>query len=440
MLGFIVLILVFLIFCWILAELVGYVPTNTIIPSWLFVKKPTESFIASMVQQKIPSLSGDNNAVDSVLDSNILRAQRTYPNTLFSKTEELDFPMMNLLVGKILNDNNINVSETYGILNAFKNYKVETIDDAFVASTYSKDDISLKKVLFHLLASVNKQVLMSDFNSPYHAYKPMTIMEYTVIEKSKTTDEKYTRYKLHVQMGRPYKVQTFIFYADVIVDSQESDGFYQIKTLEIVGTPVEHLNNMASEDFRKSLLTKSEPSLDEVFVNYPIIGSFGKPNDDITINEAKIAHDESMKSYKCFHPDGNYGELPLYYNELDCISYHAEVKGVGVWDKPCKSNADCPFYQANKNYPNTLGGCDAETNKCQMPLGIVRVGYRKYSKKKEPMCYNCPDSPESSELGDSNRCCKQQKQPDYMFEDDSNIRRGYTSLLESKGLQANPML
>ena len=35
--------------------------------------------------------------------------------------------------------------------------------------------------------------------------------------------------------------------------------------------------------------------------------------------------------------------------------FYQKQKGlahVGVWDKKCESNNECPFYRANKNYPN----------------------------------------------------------------------------------------
>jgi hypothetical protein len=60
-----------------------------------------------------------------------------------------------------------------------------------------------------------------------------------------------------------------------------------------------------------------------------------------------------------------------------------------VWDKRCKSHKECPFFQANKNYPNYFGGC--VDGYCEMPIGVKRVGYRQYSGT--PLCYNnsCPD-------------------------------------------------
>lgn len=452
---FALLFLGFIILFWILIDAIGYVPTNLVVSDWMskLYGRPVdirEPFIASTIEQRVPSLNGDDNAVDSVLDSNILRSQRIFNDAIFSKTRELDFPQMNRLVDLIL-EHNKSLLTKYESQPAFKNYKVETIDDAFIKYTSSEElqssKVVLDKVLLHLLASINKQALMAPYKitTPYHEFHPFKMLEYTIIQTSHTRNNKYIRYKMHIHMARPFKTQTFIFYVDVVTDALATDGFFMIKTMEIVGTPTEHLNNMVSEDYRKSKLDKREPSLNDVFVNYPIIGSYGKPNDDVSIFEEKKIHDEAMKSYKCFHPSGVYGELPYYYNELDCVSYHDEVKGVGVWDKPCKKDTDCPFYKANINYNNSFGGCNAETKKCEMPLGIVRIGYRQYSKKHEPMCYNCDNIPESTDPDvpnnlDRHRCCKTQVNPDYMFEGDSSIRRQFSKELEAAGLEVNPTL
>lgn len=105
-----------------------------------------------------------------------------------------------------------------------------------------------------------------------------------------------------------------------------------------------------------------------------------------------------------------------------------------VWDKPCKQNEDCPFYQANKNYPNQRGQC-LPTGICELPIGILRMSYTKYNDRGvyTPFCYQCrnPNDP---------KCCKEQERlvtlqkedsqtyythlqsPDYAFSNDTEER------------------
>jgi len=108
-----------------------------------------------------------------------------------------------------------------------------------------------------------------------------------------------------------------------------------------------------------------------------------------------------------------------------------------VWDKYCKEDNDCPFYQANKNYPNQRGKC-LDTGMCELPVGVLRMSYRKYDDSGEytPFCYQCrnPTDP---------YCCKEQaklvelqkenpqqdythlKSPDYVFSKDTEDRKKY---------------
>jgi hypothetical protein len=85
------------------------------------------------------------------------------------------------------------------------------------------------------------------------------------------------------------------------------------------------------------------------------------------------------------------------------------------WDKPCEKHNDCPFYQANKTYPNYRGGCI--DGRCEMPIGIEQVSYRLYDKDaSDPFCHDCKDPLNP-------RCCSSQVKPNYAFELDHFERR-----------------
>ena len=158
-----------------------------------------------------------------------------------------------------------------------------------------------------------------------------------------------------------------------------------------------------------------------------------------------IARDQQFNNHKCFGlVDGISQELPQYKNPIFCKSFHPEINQNGVWDAPCQVNSDCPFYKANKNYPNQFGKCDKPTGKCEMPMGIISLGYTKYGKM-EPNCYNC-----GANLPDS-KCCGAQadsiKQglatftsPDYVFKGDESYRKQFTDDLKAVGLLVNPSI
>lgn len=97
----------------------------------------------------------------------------------------------------------------------------------------------------------------------------------------------------------------------------------------------------------------------------------------------------------------------------------------GYWDKPVEYDAECPFFKANKNFVNRLGGLEPNSNSCQMPIGTRRIGYRYISADPayKPWCYNCKIGADGSP-GSIGPCCDEQLDkelypnlvgPDYAF-------------------------
>lgn len=76
----------------------------------------------------------------------------------------------------------------------------------------------------------------------------------------------------------------------------------------------------------------------------------------------------------------------------------------GVWDRKCKHDTDCPFYNVIQNN----GGCMSNGH-CDMPLGVSRAGYRKYYEHTKPFCKGCSDPTKPT-------CCEQKTSPQYIFE------------------------
>lgn len=143
-------------------------------------------------------------------------------------------------------------------------------------------------------------------------------------------------------------------------------------------------------------------------------------------------------------------ELPKYSDDkVACESAHMELDGqVGVWDTPCKADTDCPYYQANKNYPNTFGKCIKATGTCEMPVGGIRMGYKLEHKRSEPRCNNCNKIPgydvktERDEI-----CCELQanklddlglNSPDYRFAGDLFERQKPDNRRALESLGLNP--
>lgn len=106
---------------------------------------------------------------------------------------------------------------------------------------------------------------------------------------------------------------------------------------------------------------------------------------------------------------------------------NCEVNG-NTWDRPCLTDSECPFYKKNTNYPNEFGKC-MKDGFCEMPLGVVRKGYRLYDEKTKPICHNCPP--------DDPSCCTQNEtmtSPDYAYKDDRTARIKNNKELSLRGI------
>lgn len=76
-----------------------------------------------------------------------------------------------------------------------------------------------------------------------------------------------------------------------------------------------------------------------------------------------------------------------------------------IWDRMCEENNECPFYNKNKLYQKGRGGCI--DGHCEMPVGVKKIGYRKYYDKGifSPFCHN----------GLEDKSCTSLDNPEYIF-------------------------
>lgn len=80
-------------------------------------------------------------------------------------------------------------------------------------------------------------------------------------------------------------------------------------------------------------------------------------------------------------------------------------KQLTIWDRMCENDLECPFYNKNKLYQRNRGGCI--NGHCEMPVGIKKIGYRKYYDKGifRPFCHN----------GSDDKSCTSLDNPEYIF-------------------------
>lgn len=247
---------------------------------------------------------------------------------------------------------------------------------------------------------------------------------------------------------------------------QNSDIYYDIFVKFIASPDASNKSNRVRDEGEPFYYEKVEPvgggTLDKVLLH----NGFRKADTQLNLNpyyknDGPIVNDNNLvdiaiKSYKhnkniidkldtkhaCFNSDPLYYENPsapgnyvIYSsNKKDCeskLDMYGRPKPHGVWDKPCSTDRDCIFNEANKNYPNQFGKCMSD-GRCQLPINMKHMGYHFYApiKSAKPFCYNCGSKKWKAftDLGD---CCEEQKDktkypflqtPDYAFKGDYETR------------------
>ncbi len=150
----------------------------------------------------------------------------------------------------------------------------------------------------------------------------------------------------------------------------------------------------------------------------------------------RVEAQKALAKSKCF--SRNPGGIKTFIQPRDRTSCDLNN---GLWEKKCEKDTDCPYFQANKNYPNDLGGCNQKTGYCQFPIGAEALTYRKVRNENQSECYNC----DQGNLGPQTlgQCCSDQKQknkysklksPDYAFEKDLEQRFKSRQVFDKLGL------
>lgn len=96
--------------------------------------------------------------------------------------------------------------------------------------------------------------------------------------------------------------------------------------------------------------------------------------------------------------------MPEVLNKHLCNSPYDHIGNpkpyFSTWDKMCREDTECPFYRVNGD---ERGGCIKETGQCDMPIGIKKLGFTKYTDEGKYAPFKYPDG-------------------DYVFQNDTQSR------------------
>ena len=440
----------------------------------------------------------DNQLLD--LDTNILRNTRVLK--LFSQTDELSaYQMYNIL--KELRNQSYNFKYDKDSIaidkkaRTINNEKVEKINSGAINSV----DLELfTRIKLEIISAFNNIIIKNEYYINYHPYTFFKIINSNLISfnKKENTKNEYN-YCMTLTFAREYKYQQFIIYFNLDLKQLTNlDYTIVLNKVELSGIPITnniefHTNNKIEvkndndmnnnvENNREQIIEKNKSDETNTYykdqvsdnLNYDIMpngenSKLFQKNNVKFINETdrsdmdlslfdtssmsykidekimNISKDQQYNNHLCFGlVNGISQVLPQYKTPISCKSYHPDINQNGIWDAPCQIDSDCPFNNANKNYFNNFGKCDISSGSCEMPVGVIPIGFTNYGKI-EPNCYNCSINSEDS------KCCSKQMDdikkgnvkylsPDFIFSGDELMRKKHKKELEELGLNANPSI
>ncbi len=143
-------------------------------------------------------------------------------------------------------------------------------------------------------------------------------------------------------------------------------------------------------------------------------------NQEVAKRKDYLKQFDLKEAYACFNTDFKVYLNPSvksniilpYLSRQQCeapFDFYGRVKPKGIFDKPCKSDDECPFFKANKNYPNSRGKC-LPNGQCELPVNMIPIGYHFFVPHPdyEPMCYNCDSKSSWNSSTKLNTCCDSQ--------------------------------
>jgi len=234
----------------------------------------------------------------------------------------------------------------------------------------------------------------------------------------------YTLYKYSDLYMHIFSIQGYI------ENNETNETIVKIMNTEYIGGSSKD-NHVLNEPYNKNEI--KQLIINKNFSNESII----EKDPSAILNIMKIQKEayDIKNQYACFpvNSDNVSADSILFYNtKTECeavFDVYGRPKPIGIFDKPCKKNEECPFYKKNKNYSNEFGKC-MENGYCELPVNMEPIGYHYYKVGYKPMCYNC-NTKRFQYFTNMDTCCDEQNNkenypfltsPDYAFEDD-NLER-----------------
>jgi hypothetical protein len=288
----------------------------------------------------------------------------------------------------------INLSSMKSILEITKfNFASYYIKAPSVISNIKNNNILSHNVIaHHLLFQINKRLLTLGYSSDKHPFSFFKINELQLLPSNESN-----KLNIMIRISRPHKIYNFTIEFSILYELEKKQVKITYNYIILKG-----INSDYNFDkYKKDKISNKQSILSNTFnTDLDYENEFNKVND--IIRENKKAYSKNPKYHSmyyenvmlypnsgCFIKDKTNTITKLNTeNPIKCQSYWKDYGFNGVWDSKCKNNLECPFYSKIDG----TGKCN--NGICEMPIGVTRIGYKKYLKDSKAKCANCPlDNP-----------------------------------------------
>lgn len=255
-------------------------------------------------------------------------------------------------------------------------------------SLKEQNKINYLVLCYHLLFQINEDLIEKKLSDEHHNFSFFELKKTILLN----FDKEKKQIKFAINIARKDKIFDFTIEALTEVKAVSLTNVSGKKVVvKYVSLDLKGINSDYSFDRVKydNQLPKNRGLLidDTRKLNY--LSALEKTNQIIENNyqtyglNPKYQDEKSKKillypDYGCFNINNETHEVDELdtQNPLKCQSFweSENYRKNGIWDKKCKAHIECPFYQTGRE--GDLGGCFDGV--CEMPLGITRVGYKKY--------------------------------------------------------------
>jgi len=295
--------------------------------------------------------------------------------------------------GKYYKTADIEYNELKEIITKFEKDFKNRIDYKFIKMNKKPDITKINRFIMGYLNKHIKEYLLKKDIQIINSYN---IINNDILYSGQ--GENHFNYRFILSIFRFGTDMYFNIYFDII--SGKLKDIIKINSLRILGIKMK--TDTISEEYNKCILDNKYCNIEEecsVDCNSVL---HNVPNFRIKLNKfIRQIEQENIKIrlegiYNCYK---KFGKEYILYSKLNNKAICEDNKG--VWDRPCISNSECPFYTIYK-----YGGC--VKGSCEFPWGIEPNSPRTYNTNSEPLCKGC---------GEGYRCCDEQSPPNYIFMD-----------------------